>query len=178
MVSAPYSEIVRRLGQASVGLNTMMDEHFGINVVEFMVRLLPPPPLIYTPQLTCGDLPKIQAAGLIPVVHASAGPLLDIVVPFHNQRTGFHATTAASFAEAMYQAMTMSDKEAMKMRKAARQAAEEKFSEKRFEEGWEKGWRRLTGLIGGVGVGVGDGEGKKTAGNRKSRGSKGTREKS
>ncbi|EAL18406.1 hypothetical protein CNBJ3290 [Cryptococcus deneoformans B-3501A] len=154
VVSAPYSEIVRRLGQASVGLNTMMDEHFGINVVEFM------------------------AAGLIPVVHASAGPLLDIVVPFHNQRTGFHATTAASFAEAMYQAMTMSDKEAMKMRKAARQAAEEKFSEKRFEEGWEKGWRRLTGLIGGVGVGDGDGEGKKTAGNRKSRGSKGTREKS
>lgn len=74
--------------------------------------------------------------------------------------------------------MTMSDKEAMKMRKAARQAAEEKFSEKRFEEGWEKGWRRLTGLIGGVGVGDGDGEGKKTAGNRKSRGSKGTREKS
>lgn len=72
--------------------------------------------------------------------------------------------------------MTMSDKEAMKMRKAARQAAEEKFSEKRFEEGWEKGWRRLAGLIGGVGVG--DGESSKIAGNRKSRGSKGTREKS
>lgn len=61
------------------------------------------------------------------------------------------------------------------MRKAARQAAEEKFSEKRFEEGWERGWRRLTGLIGGVEVG--DGEGNKMAGNRKSEGSKGTREK-
>lgn len=159
-MSAPYPEIVRRLGQASVGLNTMMDEHFGINVVEFMVH--PLSLSFYTLQLTC---PDIQAAGLIPVVHASAGPLLDIVVPFHNQHTGFRATTAASFAEAMYQAMTMSDKEAVKMRKAARQAAEEKFSEKRFEEGWEKGWKRLTGLIGGVGAG--DGDGNKTLGKRK-----------
>lgn len=146
----------------------MMDEHFGINVVEFMVR--PLSSSLYTSQLTC---PNIQAAGLIPVVHASAGPLLDIVVPFHNQRTGFHATTAASFAEAMYQAMTMSDKEAVKMRKAARQAAEEKFSEKRFEEGWEKGWRRLTGLIGGVGAG--DGDGNKTLEKRKNGGSMGIR---
>jgi alpha-1,2-mannosyltransferase len=38
--NAPYSEIVRRLGEASIGLNTMQDEHFGINVVEFMVRPL------------------------------------------------------------------------------------------------------------------------------------------
>lgn len=150
----------------------MMDEHFGINVVEFMVRLLS---LGFIHHSQHAGSPEIQAAGLIPVVHASAGPLLDIVVPFNNQRTGFHATTAASFAEAMYQAMTMPDKEAVKMRKAARQAAEEKFSEKRFEEGWEKGWRRLTGLIGGVEVD--DGEGNKMAGNRKSGGSKGTREK-
>lgn len=26
-----------KLGEASIGLNTMQDEHFGINVVEFMV---------------------------------------------------------------------------------------------------------------------------------------------
>ncbi len=39
LVNAPYPEVVRRLGEASVGLNTMQDEHFGINVVEFMVRL-------------------------------------------------------------------------------------------------------------------------------------------
>ena len=38
--NAPYPEIVRRLGEASIGLNTMQDEHFGINVVEFMVRPL------------------------------------------------------------------------------------------------------------------------------------------
>lgn len=37
MVNAPYPQILELLGHASVGLNTMVDEHFGINVVEFMV---------------------------------------------------------------------------------------------------------------------------------------------
>jgi alpha-1,2-mannosyltransferase len=41
--NAPYGEIVTRLGEASIGLNTMQDEHFGINVVEFMVRHFSPP---------------------------------------------------------------------------------------------------------------------------------------
>ena len=30
------------LSRASIGLSTMVDEHFGINVVEFMVRSLQP----------------------------------------------------------------------------------------------------------------------------------------
>jgi hypothetical protein len=42
----------------------MKDEHFGIGVVEFM------------------------ASGLIPLVHQSAGPWLDIVVPLKGQVTG------------------------------------------------------------------------------------------
>jgi alpha-1,2-mannosyltransferase len=37
VVNAPYSRILELLGEASIGLNTMVDEHFGINVVEFMV---------------------------------------------------------------------------------------------------------------------------------------------
>lgn len=36
VVNASFPEIVSRLGQASVGMNTMVDEHFGISVVEFM----------------------------------------------------------------------------------------------------------------------------------------------
>lgn len=39
VVNAPYSEVIRRLSKASLGLNTMQDEHFGINIVEFMVCL-------------------------------------------------------------------------------------------------------------------------------------------
>lgn len=41
LVNAPYGEVVRQLGRASIGLNTMQDEHFGINVVEFMVSSCP-----------------------------------------------------------------------------------------------------------------------------------------
>lgn len=37
MVNAPYPTVVERLGKATIGLNSMQDEHFGINVVEFMV---------------------------------------------------------------------------------------------------------------------------------------------
>ena len=37
VVNAPYPRILELLGEASIGLNTMVDEHFGINVVEFMV---------------------------------------------------------------------------------------------------------------------------------------------
>ncbi|CAE6479872.1 unnamed protein product [Rhizoctonia solani] len=64
IVNASYDVVLSWLAGASIGTNTMVDEHFGINVVEFM------------------------AAGLIPVVHASGGPLNDIVVPYQNQPTG------------------------------------------------------------------------------------------
>jgi alpha-1,2-mannosyltransferase len=39
LVNAPYPTILEWLSRASVGLNTMVDEHFGINVVEYMVKL-------------------------------------------------------------------------------------------------------------------------------------------
>ncbi len=37
LVNAPWTEICERLSKASIGVSTMVDEHFGINVVEFMV---------------------------------------------------------------------------------------------------------------------------------------------
>jgi alpha-1,2-mannosyltransferase len=39
VVNEPYTRILELLGEASIGVNTMVDEHFGINVVEFMVSL-------------------------------------------------------------------------------------------------------------------------------------------
>lgn len=62
----------------------MLDEHFGINVVEFMVRSL----VKYICWMTKTSLILAQAAGVIPVVHASAGPYMDIAVPFKNKPTG------------------------------------------------------------------------------------------
>ena len=37
VVNAPYSELMKWFGSASIGISTMVDEHFGINVVEIMV---------------------------------------------------------------------------------------------------------------------------------------------
>ena len=39
ILNADYDRLKKDfLGRASIGLHTMMDEHFGITVVEFMVR--------------------------------------------------------------------------------------------------------------------------------------------
>lgn len=37
VVNIPYNQLVEMLGKATIGLHTMIDEHFGITVVEFMV---------------------------------------------------------------------------------------------------------------------------------------------
>ncbi|KAI9513544.1 mannosyltransferase [Russula earlei] len=112
VVNAPYARIVELLGEASVGVNTMVDEHFGINVVEFM------------------------AAGVIPVVHASGGPLHDIVVPVGGQRTGFHAKDPESFAQAVHEVMVMPEEERVAIRARARRWATNTFSQEAFERGW------------------------------------------
>jgi len=40
IVNAPYSELRHWLGAAiSIGVSTMVTEHFGVNVVEFTVRI-------------------------------------------------------------------------------------------------------------------------------------------
>ncbi|KAG9127966.1 asparagine-linked glycosylation protein [Ceratobasidium sp. 392] len=116
VVNAPYDVVLSWLARASIGTNTMVDEHFGINVVEFM------------------------AAGLIPVVHASGGPLNDIVVPHNGEPTGYHATDPVSFANAFHQALSLSAPEALSMRKRARTVAMKRFSTKEFESGWARGW--------------------------------------
>jgi alpha-1,2-mannosyltransferase len=37
IVNASHAVILDWLARASVGLSTMVDEHFGINIVEYMV---------------------------------------------------------------------------------------------------------------------------------------------
>lgn len=63
-LDASWPEILEWLRKASVGVNGMWNEHFGIGVVEY------------------------QAAGLISVVHNSGGPKGDIVTPIDGQPTG------------------------------------------------------------------------------------------
>ncbi|KAJ8586233.1 hypothetical protein M405DRAFT_743976, partial [Rhizopogon salebrosus TDB-379] len=37
IIDASYPEMISWLAKASIGLSTMADEHFGINIVAFMV---------------------------------------------------------------------------------------------------------------------------------------------
>ncbi|KAJ7134990.1 mannosyltransferase [Mycena crocata] len=120
VLNAPYPDMLAWLGRASVGLNTMLDEHFGINVVEFM------------------------AAGVIPIAHASGGPYQDIVIPFQGEPTGYHATSSATFAAAIHTALTLSPEADLAIRQRARTWAVQRFSETEFEAAWEaSGWAKL-----------------------------------
>ncbi|KAK4048170.1 asparagine-linked glycosylation protein [Microbotryomycetes sp. JL221] len=119
VVNASFTSLIELFGKASIGLHTMVDEHFGITVVEF------------------------QAAGLIPLVHASAGPLLDICVPYDGQPTGFHAKTTEEFAEKMRGILELDRDSVKQMRRRARLNAVERFSTKEFETGWLTAWNTL-----------------------------------
>ncbi|KAL1677210.1 glycosyltransferase family 4 protein [Schizophyllum commune] len=118
-INAPYPDMLEMLGRSSIGLSTMVDEHFGINVVEYM------------------------AAGVIPLAHASAGPLLDIVTPWGGQPTGFHATTPQEYAEKLHLILTLPPDEDLAMRERARTAALSRFSEAEFVRRWDmSGWQK------------------------------------
>lgn len=113
VLNASYEEMLGWLRRASVGLSTMIDEHFGINVVEFM------------------------AAGVVPLAHASGGPLLDIVVPYEGKPTGYHARTADEFADQMHKILsTMGTREDADVRERGRKHVVERFGEEEFFKGW------------------------------------------
>ena len=151
VVNAPFPDMLGWLARASIGLGTMVDEHFGINIVEFMVR---PFPFRFHPSpfriQTCGARWEVdhalvcrQAAGAIVVAHASGGPLLDIVVPLDGEPTGYHATSPETFAEAFRTVLTLSPEADVAMRTRARKWAVQKCSAEEFEKGWDgSGWRK------------------------------------
>lgn len=86
IVNASYPLVLDWLSKASIGLSTMVDEHFGINVVEFMIS-----GAFFSPSLgTVLIVFLSQVAGVIPVAHASGGPLKDIIVPFNGENTGMY----------------------------------------------------------------------------------------
>ncbi|EPE36569.1 UDP-Glycosyltransferase/glycogen phosphorylase [Glarea lozoyensis ATCC 20868] len=110
-LDASWPEILEWLRKASIGVNGMWNEHFGIGVVEY------------------------QAAGLISVVHNSGGPKRDIVIEIDGKPTGFHATTSTEFADGFEQALSLPDK--LEMRLRARKSAK-RFTEEEFIKCWIK----------------------------------------
>lgn len=121
ITDAPFSVIQDYLAQASIGVNGMYAEHFGIGNVEGL------------------------AAGLIPVVHRSGGPYLDIVVPYEGKEVGFHAESEEEYAEGFKRVNTLSETERWEMRCRGRESSR-RFGEGVFREGWVREMERLVAL--------------------------------
>ncbi|KAI8564258.1 hypothetical protein RHMOL_Rhmol03G0167800 [Rhododendron molle] len=113
-----YRDLVRLLGSAVAGIHSMIDEHFGISVVEYM------------------------AAGAIPIAHNSAGPKMDIVLEEDGQKTGFLAQNVEEYADAILKVLKLPEKERLKMAAAARSRAST-FSEERFYEDFKAAVRPI-----------------------------------
>ncbi|KAL3685039.1 hypothetical protein R1sor_003061 [Riccia sorocarpa] len=117
-VNVTYRELVEFLGGAVAGLHTMIDEHFGISVVEYM------------------------AAGAIPIAHRSAGPMMDIVVDEEGKRTGYLAETVEEYSAAMCEVFNMSEERRLEMAEAARKRAL-RFSETKFDQTFKQAMRAI-----------------------------------
>ncbi|KAJ5215037.1 CAZyme family GT4 [Penicillium chermesinum] len=111
LCDASWPAVLSHLGTASIGVNAMWNEHFGICVVEY------------------------QAAGLICVTHDSGGPREDIVVDLGDGATGFRAETEEQFAAAYEAALALPKEEKIAMRKRAQKSAL-RFTEEEFEIKW------------------------------------------
>ncbi|OXB44568.1 hypothetical protein B1J92_D01122g [Nakaseomyces glabratus] len=137
-----YDDIKKFLAESTFGINAMWNEHFGIAVVEY------------------------AAAGLISLVHASAGPLLDIIVPWDSAkkqqlpysdstkdtRTGLffkdksdpdYKPTDAQFnnygslADIFEEANSLSISERQQISERAKECASNKFSDNTFNHAWD-----------------------------------------
>lgn len=73
-----FADLQKNLQESMFGLNCMWNEHFGISVVEYM------------------------ASGCFPIVHASAGPLLDIVVNNYSNGVFFTDKSDPDYAKSDY----------------------------------------------------------------------------
>jgi len=122
-LNASWPDILARLRSASVGVNAMWNEHFGIGVVEY------------------------QAAGLVCVVNDSGGPKMDIVVDVDGARTGWHASSEDEYAAAFTEALALRGDEVLGMRERARVSAR-RFGEAAFDERWVVQMGRLVRLRG------------------------------
>lgn len=118
---APFSVILEYLQKSSITTNGMYSEHFGIGNVEGL------------------------AAGLIPVVHNSGGPKLDIVVPYEGQPIGFHAETDKEYAAAFARIAALSPQERFAMRLRGR-ASSKRFTEVAFARKWVEAMEILVSL--------------------------------
>ncbi len=105
-LNLPFDDMKDFFLRAKVGLHTMLDEHFGICVVELM------------------------AAGLVTIAHNSAGPKLDIIGD--SNLCGFLATTPQEYAERMHLALTQWGSSYIEQMRVSAKDKVQKFEDARF----------------------------------------------
>ncbi|XP_015674179.1 GDP-Man:Man(3)GlcNAc(2)-PP-Dol alpha-1,2-mannosyltransferase-like, partial [Protobothrops mucrosquamatus] len=108
-INIPFEELKRHLADATIGLHTMWNEHFGIGIVECM------------------------AAGTIILAHNSGGPKLDIVVPYERNATGFLAEDEDGYADSMAHIFSLSPAKKLQIRQSARESVK-RFADQEFEK--------------------------------------------
>ncbi len=118
-LDASWPDILRWLRRASVGVNGMWNEHFGIGVVEY------------------------QAAGLVAVVHDSGGPSWTSSRTSTASRRASTPTTPAEFANAFEKALSLPDP--LQVRQRARLSAK-RFTEEEFAKKWVTQMEKLVAL--------------------------------
>ncbi|KAI5618381.1 GDP-Man:Man(3)GlcNAc(2)-PP-Dol alpha-1,2-mannosyltransferase isoform 1 [Silurus asotus] len=121
-LNIPFEELKKELVDATIGLHTMWNEHFGIGVVECM------------------------AAGTVILAHRSGGPKLDIVVPYEGGSTGLLADDEDSYADAMERILNMTAAARLEIRSRARQSVS-RFSDREFEASFLAATEPLMGTL-------------------------------
>ena len=110
-LNVSFDKLKKYLAEATIGLHTMWNEHFGIGIVECM------------------------ASGSIVLAHDSGGPKMDIVVEWEGKPTGFLANDKKSYASAMETIFALTPEERSVICHNARHSVN-RFSEKSFENGF------------------------------------------
>lgn len=106
VVNAPFENLINGMAKSDIALHTMVNEHFGIVLVEFM------------------------AAGLITIAHESGGPKMDIIT---DGEDGFLARDAIEFGEKLVKISQMKKEERQRLQRNAVTKSKQ-FSAKSFED--------------------------------------------
>lgn len=105
-VNLPFDELLNTLQKATIGLHTMVDEHFGIGIVELM------------------------ASGLITVAHNSGGPRADII----KKDIGYLCSSTSEYSETIIKIASMPESDRINIANRARINVVNRFSGEIFTE--------------------------------------------
>ena len=114
-LNLPFPELLESLQSATIGLHTMIDEHFGIGIVELM------------------------AAGLITIANNSGGPRADII----KKDCGYLCSSATEYSQTISKIAAMSSIERLRITAKARENVTMRFSGEIFATKFSSSFNEL-----------------------------------